>query len=71
MDRWLWLCPIVALIGAATMLWAFGFSLMAALGVAFLLSCPALIVWTLREARRAFGLRDRLLDEMRGGGRHT
>lgn len=64
MDRWLWLCPIVGLAGAAVLLWAYGFTWLSALGIAFLISCPALCVWTLREARSSFGLRDRLLDQI-------
>ena len=60
MDRWLWLCPIVGLAGAAVLLWGFGFGWMSALGFAFLVACPALVVWTLREARSSLAARDRL-----------
>jgi len=64
MDRWLWLCPIIGLAGAAVMLWIFGFTWLSALGIAFLFSCPAIVIWTLREARASFGLRDRLIDNI-------
>lgn len=70
MDRWLWLCLLIGIAGAVTTLWMFGLSWLSALGIAFLLSCPALVISTLREARKAFGLRDRLLrDASRPGGR--
>lgn len=70
MDRWLWLCPLVGIVGGVTTLWLFGLSWLSALGIAFLVSCPAVAIWTLREARNAFGLRDRLLREAgKPGGR--
>ena len=64
MDRWLWLCPIVGLAAAGAALWFFGFNWLTALGIGFLFSCPAVVIWTLREAKAAFGLRDRLVDEI-------
>ena len=64
MDRWLWVCPILGLFAAGTAVWLFGFNWLTALGVAFVVSCPAVVIWTLREAREAFGLRDRLIDEI-------
>ena len=64
MDRWLWLCPLVGLASAAVTLWAFGFTWLSALGVAFVVSCPAVVIWTLREARSSFGERDRLLNQL-------
>ena len=70
MDRWLWLCPIVGLAGAGVVLWAFGFTWLSALGIAFLISCPALGIWTLREARSSFGERDRLLAQLTQSRRH-
>jgi hypothetical protein len=63
-DRWLWICPWIGLLGAIVTLWLFGLSLLSALGIAFLLSCPAVVVWTLRESRRAFGPRDRMLEQL-------
>lgn len=70
MDRWLWLCPIVGLAGAAVMLWAFGSTWLSALGIAFLISCPAVCIWTLREARSSFGMRDRLLNQLESRRSH-
>lgn len=55
MDRWLWICPWIGLVGAAATLWLFGLSWLSALGVAFLLACPAVAVWTVRESRKVFG----------------
>ena len=71
MERWLWLCPVVGLAAGIALLWLFGLSWLSALGIAFLISCPAMVLWTLREARAAFGLRQRMLDELRlrGGKR--
>jgi hypothetical protein len=64
MERWLWICPLLGLAAAAAALWLFGLTWLSALGIAFILSCPAVAIWTLREARAAFGLRDRLLEEI-------
>lgn len=66
MDRWLWLCPIIGVVGAGVLFWAYGFGWLSALGFAFLVACPALVVWTLREAKSAFAARDRL-----ASGSHT
>lgn len=63
MDRWIWLCPVIGLMAAGTAVWAFGFNWLSALGIAFVVACPAVVIWTLREARAAFQLRDRLLNE--------
>lgn len=55
-DRWLWLCPILAVILAAVVLMLFGFTLWGALLAALLLVCPAMVLWgaieLMREARR-------------------
>ena len=64
MDRWLWLCPIVGIAGAGVVLWVFGFTWLSALGIAFLISCPAVGIWTLREARSSLGERDRLSSQL-------
>lgn len=66
MDRWLWLCPIIGVVAAGVLFWAYGFGWLSALGFAFLVACPALVVWTLREAHSAFAARDRL-----ASGSHT
>jgi hypothetical protein len=68
-ERWLWLCPVVGLAAGIALLWLFGLTWLSALGIAFLVSCPAMAIWTLREARAAFGLRDRMLDEFERQGR--
>ena len=64
MARWLWLCPIVGLAAAAILLRASGIGWLSALGIAFLVSCPAVALWTVREARASFGARDRLLEQL-------
>lgn len=64
MDRWLWVCPILGVFATGAAVWLFGFGWLAALGIAFLVSCPAIVIWTLREARSSFGLRDRMLDQL-------
>jgi len=48
-NRWLWLCPILAIVLAAVVLMMFGFTFWAALLAAVLLVCPALILWGLIE----------------------
>jgi Flp pilus assembly protein TadB len=64
MDRWLWLCPPIGIAGAVVTVKVFGLTWLSALGVAFLIACPALVVWTLREARATRQLRDRLLNDI-------
>tara|TARA_B100001105_G_scaffold54671_1_gene41510 strand:+ start:1254 stop:1490 length:237 start_codon:yes stop_codon:yes gene_type:complete len=44
-NRWMWLCPILAVVLAAAVLWSFGFSWWSALPAALLLVCPVLIIW--------------------------
>jgi hypothetical protein len=44
-DRWLWLCPLLAILVAAFVLLVFGVSFWAGLFAALLMVCPALIVW--------------------------
>lgn len=50
-DKWGWMCPLVAIGLAAAVLAWFGFSWWAALLVALLLVCPALLVWGAIELR--------------------
>jgi hypothetical protein len=64
MDRWLWLGPPIGLAAAVISLAFFGFTWLSALGVAFLVACPALVVRTMREARASRRLRDRLLNDI-------
>jgi hypothetical protein len=51
-DHWLWLCPALAILLAAWVLKAFGLSWWTGLFVAFLLFCPAVIVWGVVTSRR-------------------
>lgn len=44
-NRWMWLCPILAVVIAAAVLWSLGIAWWSALLAAVLLVCPALIVW--------------------------
>ena len=44
-DRWLWLCPVLGIVLAATVLMLFGLTFWSALLAALLLVCPALILW--------------------------
>ena len=44
-DRWLWLCPILAVVIAIAVLWAFGLHWWSAVLAALMLVCPALILW--------------------------
>jgi hypothetical protein len=55
-NRWLWLCPALAVLLAAAVLMLFGLTVSSALLAALFLVCPALIVWgaveVWREERR-------------------
>lgn len=55
-NRWLWLCPALAVLLAAGVLILFGLTLWSALLAALLLVCPALILWgafiAVRDERR-------------------
>jgi hypothetical protein len=51
-DHWLWICPALAIVIAASVLVAFGLSLWTGLFVAFLLFCPAVLVWGVVTTRR-------------------
>lgn len=56
-NRWLWLCPALAVLIAAAILWSFGFAWWGSLLAALLLVCPVLIVWGAMQAA---------IDERRG-----
>jgi hypothetical protein len=43
-NRWMWLCPILAVAIAAAVLWSFGLSWWSALLAAAMLVCPVLIL---------------------------
>ena len=51
-NQWLWLCPALAIVVAAWVLMAFGLSFWSGLFAAFLLFCPAVIVWGVLTTRR-------------------
>jgi hypothetical protein len=44
-NRWMWLCPILAVMIAAAVLWSLGVAWWSALLAAVLLVCPVLILW--------------------------
>lgn len=44
-DRWLWLCPLLGILVAASVLVVFGLSFWMGLFAALLLVCPAIMVW--------------------------
>lgn len=62
MKQWLWVCPWIGLVAAIVSFAYFGLSFLSALGIAFLLACPAVGAWTWRESGRALGERDRRLE---------
>jgi len=64
MKRWLWICALVGLAAAGVILSVFGATWYAALGIAFLLLCPIVVLVVIREERNAYRLRDRLLNEI-------
>jgi hypothetical protein len=56
-NRWMWLCPILAVVLAAFVLWSFGWTWWSALLAALMLVCPVLLLWggievALEERRR-------------------
>jgi len=51
-NRWLWLCPALAVLLAAGVLILWGFTLWNALLAALLLVCPLLILWGAIEVAR-------------------
>jgi hypothetical protein len=44
-NRWMWLCPLLAVLLAAAILWTYGLDWWTALLAAALLVCPVLILW--------------------------
>ena len=51
-DRWMWLCPLVAVSLAAGVFLVFGWSAWSALLAALLLVCPVLLAWGVIKLRR-------------------
>jgi hypothetical protein len=50
-DHWLWLCPALAIVVGVSVPIAFGLSLWTGLFFAFVLFCPAVIIWGLVTSR--------------------
>ena len=44
-DRWVWACPVLMVLLAASVLWLFGLNWWSAIVAAMLLVCPLLILW--------------------------
>jgi membrane protein implicated in regulation of membrane protease activity len=51
-NQWLWLCPGLAVLVAACVLWVYGFSWWSALLAAAMLACPLLILWGVVQIAR-------------------
>lgn len=69
-KRWLLICISIGLAAAVVTLFVFGLTWYAALGLAFLLLCPIVVFWVMREERTAYQLRDHLLNEIDRTRRH-
>ena len=50
--RLLWICGVVGVLAAATILFLFGISTWTAIAVVLLLACPAVVVWELVDDLR-------------------
>lgn len=70
MKRWLWICVSIGLAATAAILFVFGLTWYAALGIVFLVLCPIVVLLVMREERTAYKLRDRLLNEIDRSRRH-
>lgn len=45
MNRWLWICPILAVLLSVIALASWGWSWLTALVIAFAMICPAIMAW--------------------------
>ena len=70
MKRWLWICISIGVTAAVVILFVFGLTWYAALGIVFLVLCPIVVLLVMREERTAYELRDRLLNEIDRSRRH-
>ncbi len=50
--RLLWICGVVGVLAAATILFLFGISTWTAIAVVLLLACPAVVAWVLVDERK-------------------
>lgn len=69
-----WICPVVSLLVAATLLAMFGVSPLTVVGTAILLACPIAAVWAYIAGEREFNALERLRQNLlskrgQGGGR--
>lgn len=53
LDRWMWICPLLAVLLAAIVLAGWGVNGWSALLVALLLACPAVLIWATVQLRRS------------------
>jgi hypothetical protein len=51
LERILWLCPLLSLLGAAALLWLFGFTFATSIVAAILVACPIAVAWALIAER--------------------
>lgn len=70
MKHWLTICISIGLVAAIVILFVFGLTWYSALGIAFLMVCPIIVLVVMREERTSSKLRDRLLAEIDRSRRH-
>src|SRR5574341_1765678 len=66
MNRWIWICPPLAIIIVAWALVAWGFTVATALLISLILVCPVLVIWGVIESGRGLELPREPVPETRG-----
>jgi ABC-type bacteriocin/lantibiotic exporter with double-glycine peptidase domain len=51
MNRWLWTCPILAILVSAAVLFYYGLTLTTAVVAALIMVCPAVMIWGALQMR--------------------
>lgn len=52
MSRWLWICPILAVLLSVVVLYYFGLTWKTAAVVVLVMVCPAIMIWGAFEIRK-------------------
>lgn len=52
MNRWLWICPILAVLLSVTVLLYWGWTWTTAIVIALAMVCPAIMIWGAFQTRK-------------------
>lgn len=70
MNRWLWICPILVVLLSVTVFFYWGWSWTTIGLIAFVMVCPAVLIWGASQVRKAHG-KNLKVGKIRPGGKRS